>query len=117
MSSPRAVRDARSGQRVCVNEIEGYLARFEGLRERIAELTDGRMLVVEYKGADRYSNDDSREKRAIGEILPAYRSCAVCAAGPRFWRGTSGASRRISVGPGTRTLSMTPGSGRKAAIR
>ena len=34
----------------------------------VAELTDGRMLVVEYKGADRYSNDDSREKRAIGEV-------------------------------------------------
>jgi type III restriction enzyme len=34
----------------------------------VAELIDGRMLVVEYKGADRYSNDDSREKRAIGEV-------------------------------------------------
>ena len=32
----------------------------------IAELSDGRLLVVEYKGGDRISNDDSREKRDIG---------------------------------------------------
>jgi len=34
----------------------------------VAELTDGRLLVVEYKGANLYSNDDSREKRTIGEV-------------------------------------------------
>ena len=34
----------------------------------MAELKDGRLLVVEYKGADRFSNDDSREKRDIGEV-------------------------------------------------
>ena len=33
----------------------------------ICELTDGRMLVVEYKGAAYVSNDDSAEKRAIGD--------------------------------------------------
>lgn len=32
----------------------------------VAELDDGRLFVVEYKGSDRYSNDDSREKRDIG---------------------------------------------------
>jgi type III restriction enzyme len=37
----------------------------------VAELTDGRILVVEYKGADRYSNDDSREKRDIGSVWAA----------------------------------------------
>jgi type III restriction enzyme len=31
-------------------------------------LSDGRYLVVEYKGEDRWSNDDSREKRIIGEV-------------------------------------------------
>lgn len=31
-------------------------------------LKDGRRLVVEYKGEDRWSNDDSKEKRAIGEL-------------------------------------------------
>jgi type III restriction enzyme len=31
-------------------------------------LNDGRYLVVEYKGADRWSNEDSREKRTIGEV-------------------------------------------------
>ena len=34
-------------------------------------LNDGRYLVVEYKGSDRWSNDDSREKRALGEFWAA----------------------------------------------
>lgn len=34
----------------------------------VAQLRDGRLLVVEYKGGDRYSNDDSREKRDIGAV-------------------------------------------------
>lgn len=34
----------------------------------VCELKDGRMLVVEYKGADRWSNDDSKEKRRLGEL-------------------------------------------------
>jgi type III restriction enzyme len=34
----------------------------------IAKLVDGRILVVEYKGEDRWSNDDSKEKRAVGEL-------------------------------------------------
>jgi type III restriction enzyme len=34
----------------------------------VAKLKDGRILVVEYKGADRYSNDDSKEKRIVGEF-------------------------------------------------
>lgn len=33
----------------------------------VAELTDGRLLVVEYKGEGYKTNDDSVEKRAIGE--------------------------------------------------
>jgi type III restriction enzyme len=43
----------------------------------VARLTDGRILVVEYKGADRWSNDDSKEKRAIGELWAA-RSNGRC---------------------------------------
>ena len=43
----------------------------------IGELTDGRILVVEYKGADRWSNDDSKEKRAVGELW-ADRSQGKC---------------------------------------
>ena len=34
----------------------------------ICELTDGRFLVVEYKGFDRWSDDDSKEKRNIGKV-------------------------------------------------
>lgn len=34
----------------------------------VCKLIDGRMLVVEYKGEDRWSNDDSRHKRNIGEL-------------------------------------------------
>lgn len=33
----------------------------------VAELTDGRVLVVEYKGEPYKTNDDSREKRQVGE--------------------------------------------------
>lgn len=43
----------------------------------VAELTDGRYLVVEYKGEDRWSNDDSKEKRVIGELW-AERSGGKC---------------------------------------
>ncbi len=34
----------------------------------IVELNDGRILVIEYKGADRSSNDDSKEKDNIGML-------------------------------------------------
>jgi type III restriction enzyme len=34
----------------------------------VCELKDGRMLVVEYKGEAYVSNDDSAEKRAVGEL-------------------------------------------------
>ena len=40
-------------------------------------LHDGRYLVVEYKGEDRWSNDDSREKRALGELWEI-RSGGTC---------------------------------------
>ncbi|OHV00377.1 hypothetical protein BLA34_12320 [Ralstonia solanacearum] len=33
----------------------------------VAELTDGRLLVVEYKGEPYKTNDDSREKKLVGE--------------------------------------------------
>ena len=34
----------------------------------VALLNDGRILVVEYKGEHLWSNDDSKEKRAVGEL-------------------------------------------------
>jgi type III restriction enzyme len=34
----------------------------------VARLKDGRLLVLEYKGGDRYSNEDAREKRDIGKV-------------------------------------------------
>ena len=34
----------------------------------ICELTDGRVLAVEYKGKDRYDTVDSEEKRAVGAV-------------------------------------------------
>jgi type III restriction enzyme len=33
-----------------------------------AELTDGRIFVIEYKGEAHATNDDSKEKRNIGEL-------------------------------------------------
>jgi type III restriction enzyme len=40
-------------------------------------LKDGRHLVVEYKGEHLWSNEDSREKRALGELW-ARRSHGTC---------------------------------------
>jgi len=37
----------------------------------VAELGDGRLFALEYKGGDRYSNDDSKEKRDIGAVWAA----------------------------------------------
>lgn len=37
----------------------------------VAELEDGRLFAMEYKGGDRYSNDDSKEKRDIGSVWAA----------------------------------------------
>jgi type III restriction enzyme len=37
----------------------------------VCELDDGRVLVVEYKGADRESDNDSHEKRLIGDYWAA----------------------------------------------
>lgn len=43
----------------------------------VCKLIDGRVLAVEYKGADRMTNDDTNEKRAIGELW-ATRSNGHC---------------------------------------
>ena len=37
----------------------------------VAKLNDGRVLVVEYKGGDRVTTDDTKEKRNIGELWAA----------------------------------------------
>ena len=37
----------------------------------VAELTDGRVLVIEYKGAHLYDGSDAREKRDIGKVWAA----------------------------------------------
>ena len=37
----------------------------------MAELNDGRLLVVEYKGADRITADDARKKNDIGTVWAA----------------------------------------------
>lgn len=43
----------------------------------VAELHDGRIQVVEYKSSRDWSNDDSREKRALGELW-AEHSAGKC---------------------------------------
>lgn len=40
----------------------------------VAELTDGRVLVVEYKGEPYKTNDDSREKRQVGHQWEKFRN-------------------------------------------
>jgi type III restriction enzyme len=37
----------------------------------VAELNDGRCLIVEYKGWDRYTTEDAKEKRVVGELWQA----------------------------------------------
>jgi type III restriction enzyme len=34
----------------------------------IVKLTDGTIVIVEYKGSDRYSNEDSKEKKQLGDF-------------------------------------------------
>lgn len=43
----------------------------------VAMLNDGRILVVEYKGEHLWSNEDSKEKRVVGELW-AERSGGKC---------------------------------------
>ena len=43
----------------------------------VAKLKDGRILVIESKGEHLWSNDDSKEKRAVGELW-ADRSKGRC---------------------------------------
>jgi type III restriction enzyme len=43
----------------------------------VCKLKDKRILLVEYKGADRWSNDDSKEKRDLGQVWQA-RSNNAC---------------------------------------
>ena len=46
----------------------GHNAAKSELVSEVFNLEGRRVLVVEYKGEDRWSNDDSKEKRAIGEL-------------------------------------------------
>ena len=53
----------------------------------VGELTDGRVFAVEYKGADRWSDDDSREKRTVGALwatASAGRCVFVMPQGPHW---------------------------------
>ena len=34
----------------------------------VCKLKDGRYLIIEYKGADRVTNEDSREKESLGQL-------------------------------------------------
>jgi type III restriction enzyme len=34
----------------------------------VLKLKDGRLFVVEYKGGDRFSSDEEKEKRLVGEL-------------------------------------------------
>ena len=65
----------------------------------VAQLNDGRILVVEYKGADRWTNDDSKEKRAVGELW-AERSNGRCILGTpkgKDWQAIEDAIKKFST--------------------
>lgn len=68
----------------------------------VARLKDGRLFVVEYKGADRYTNDDSREKRDIGAVWAAASGgrCVFLMVTHASVAGMSvGAQLRRAIGP------------------
>jgi type III restriction enzyme len=52
-------------------------SRYRFYPDFVCQMEDGRILVVEYKGADRYDAPDQREKRDIGELW-ARRSGGRC---------------------------------------
>lgn len=65
----------------------------------VAELTDGRKLIVEYKGADRTDNPDSREKRNIGIRLQEVSGGNVVFLWAELDRG-GGVARQIDAAVG-----------------
>ncbi|RIK78880.1 MAG: restriction endonuclease subunit R [Planctomycetota bacterium] len=68
----------------------------------VALLNDGRYLVVESKGEDRWSNDDSREKRAVGELWESRSNgkCLFIMPNGPDWQAIAEKIRRPSVYPG-----------------
>lgn len=59
----------------------------------VAEFDDGRLFALEYKGGDRYSNDDPKEKRDFGGVWAA-ASAGRCV----FAMATDAATAGMSVG-------------------
>jgi hypothetical protein len=68
-SSARVSRPARrpNRQRAC-GEIRLQTSTDRFYPDFVAETLDGRLLVVEYKGKDYATNDDSKEKKMIGGV-------------------------------------------------
>lgn len=64
--SPRVVRWVRNVERQPSAAYWFATATDRFYPDFVAELDDGRVLVVEYKGADRFDNGDTREKDVIG---------------------------------------------------
>jgi type III restriction enzyme len=62
----------------------------------ICKLKDDRYLVVEYKGADRWSNDDSKEKRRLGELwaLKSEGKCLFVMPKGKDWGAIKAAVKR-----------------------
>lgn len=70
-----------------------------GSMDFVGELSDGRVFAVEYKGADRWSDDDSKEKRAVGDLWAAAsggRCVFVMPPGPE-WQAIDAAFPSITV--------------------
>jgi type III restriction enzyme len=63
----------------------------------VCKLKDGRYLVVEYKGADRWSNDDSKEKHRLGELwaLKSGERCLFVMPKGKDWGAIKAVVKRI----------------------
>ncbi len=68
----------------------------------VCQLTDGRILVVEYKGEHLWSGDDSKEKRILGELWAERsggRGIFVMPKGPDFAAITAAIGKPAPAGP------------------
>jgi type III restriction enzyme len=78
----------------------------------VGRLTDGRVFALEYKGEHLWSNDDSKEKRAVGELWAAASRGQCVFAMPKGadWNAIDALFRQTATAVGTlRPAAVRPG--------
>lgn len=77
----------------------------------VGRLTDGRVFAVEYKGEHLWSNDDSKEKRAVGELwaTASRGQCVFAMPKGADWNSIDSAFRQGSAEDARRYGTVRPG--------